>query len=306
MAETLFPPLSQAGWDNNVDIPNGLQRQDVLFSRVSPGYFQTMKTPLLAGRDFSRLDTPASPRTAIVNQAFSQKFFGDANPIGRIFHDTGKSDKTYQVIGVVKNTKYYSLRESPAPIVFVSFTQANGPQPYSTLVVRSDEEPTALISSIKSTSAAINPAIVLSFNMLKTQIREGLLRERLMAALSGFFGVLATVLAMIGLYGVISYLVVRRRSEIGLRMALGAKRSDILGMVLREAAILLGIGLAIGTGLALAAGNAAASMLFGLKPRDPLTLAAAMTAMALVAFAASLLPAQRAAAVDPMAALRQE
>jgi predicted permease len=265
-----------------------------------------MKTPLLAGRDFSRLDTPASPRTAIVNQTFTHRFFGDANPIGRTFQDAGKSDKTYEVIGVVKDTKYYSLRESPAPIVFVSFTQANGPEAHSTLVVRSNEELPALISSIKSAASGINPAMVLNFSMLKTQIREGLLRERLMATLSGFFGILATVLAMIGLYGVISYLVIKRRSEIGLRMALGANRTDILIMVLREAAILLGIGLAVGTGLALAAGNAAASMLYGLKPRDPLTLAAAIAAMALVALAASLLPAQRAATVDPMAALREE
>ena len=305
-AETLFARLSQSGWDDNVDIPNGLQRQDVLFSRVSPGYFQAMETPLLAGRDFSRSDRPASPRMAIVNRAFKQKFFGDANPIGRTFQDSGKADKTYQVIGVVNDTKYYSLRESPAPIVFVSFTQANGPEPHSTLVVRSNEEPTALISSIKSEASKINPAMVLNFSVLKTQIREGLLRERLMATLSGFFGVLAVVLAMIGLYGVISYLVIRRSSEIGLRMALGANRADILVMVLREAAILLGVGLAIGTGLALAAGNAAASMLYGLKPRDPVTLAAAIAVMALVALCASLLPAQRAASVDPMVALREE
>ena len=305
-AETIFPPLSHAGWDDNVDIPNGPQRQDVLLSRVSPGYFKTMETPMLAGRDFGRSDTPASPRMAIVNQAFRQKFFGDANPIGKTFQDSGQADKSYQVIGVVKDTKYYTLREAPAPIVFVSFTQANGPEPHSTLVVRSNEKPEALISSIKSEASKINPAMMLNFSVLKTQIKEGLLRERLMATLSGFFGILAVVLAMIGLYGVISYLVIRRSSEIGLRMALGANRADILVMVLREAAILLGFGLAIGSGLALAAGNAAASMLFGLKPRDPLTLAAAIGAMALVALGASVLPAQRAASVDPMVALREE
>jgi ABC-type antimicrobial peptide transport system permease subunit len=127
-----------------------------------------------------------------------------------------------------------------------------------------------------------------------------------MATLSGFFGALATILAMVGLYGVISYMVVRRRNEIGVRMALGASRSDILVMVLREAAILLGIGLVTGTGLALAAGTAAASMLYGLKPRDPLTLGAAITGMVIVALLASLLPAQRAATVHPMEALREE
>jgi ABC-type antimicrobial peptide transport system permease subunit len=164
----------------------------------------------------------------------------------------------------------------------------------------------SLISSIKHTANDINPSLVLTFSVLKTQIREGLLREQLMATLSGFFGALATILAMVGLYGVISYMVVRRRNEIGVRMALGASRNDILVMVLREAAILLGIGLVTGTALALAAGTAAASMLYGLKPRDPLTLGAAITGMIIVALLASLLPAQRAATVHPMEALREE
>lgn len=306
VAEVLFAPLSHGDWDNNVDIPDGPQRQDVLFNRVSPGYFETMETPLLAGRDFNRSDTPASPRKAIVNQTFARKFFAGSNPLGRTFHDAGKPDKTYEVIGLVADTKYYSLREKPDPIIFVSFTQANGPQEHSTQVIRSREEFPLLISSIKSMASQVNPAMVLNFSVLKTQIQESLLRERLMAMLSGFFGFLATILAMIGLYGVISYLVIRRRSEIGLRMALGANRTDILVMVLREATILLGIGLAIGAGLVLVTGNIAASMLYGLKPGDPFTLAAAIAAMVVVALAASLVPAQRAATVDPMAALREE
>ncbi|MGC2661272.1 MAG: ABC transporter permease [Bryobacteraceae bacterium] len=305
-AETLFPPLSHAGWDDNVDIPGGPQRQDVLFSRVTPGYFHVMETQLIAGRDFSRLDTPRSPRTAIVNQTFTHRFFGDSTPIGRTFHDSGRPDKTYRIIGIVQDKKYYSLREQPAPIVFVSFTQANGPEAHSTLVIRSNEKLSALISSITTVANEINPSMVLNFSVFETDIMEGVLRERLMATLSGFFGLLAAVLAMIGLYGVISYLVIRRRSEIGLRMALGANRTDIRVMVLREAGILLGIGLAIGTALALAAANAASSLLFGLKPKDPVTLAAAITAMTAVAFVAGWLPAERAATVDPMVALREE
>jgi predicted permease len=305
-AETLFSPLSHAGWDNNIDVPNGPQRQDVNLARVSPGYFRTMETPFVAGRDFNQTDTPVSPRVAIVNEAFAHKFMGRANPLGRIFNDTGKPDQTYQIVGLVKNTKYYHLREDPRPIVFVSFTQANGPDERSELMVRSDEPLASLISSIKRTANEMNPSLVLTFSVLKTQIREGLLREQLMATLSGFFGALATILAMVGLYGVISYMVVRRRNEIGVRMALGANRNDIVVMVLQEAAILLLIGLAIGTGLALAAGTAAASMLYGLKPGDPLTLGAAIAGMIAVAMIASLLPAQRAAAVHPMEALREE
>jgi putative ABC transport system permease protein len=305
-AETLVVPLNHSGWDNNIDIPNGPQRQDVMLSRVSPGYFRTMETPLLAGRDFNQTDTPNSPRVAIVNEAFTRKFMGGPNPLGRVFSDTGKPDQTYQVVGLVKNTKYYELREDPKPIAFVSFTQANGPEEESKLMIRSDEPLASLISSIKHTANDMSPSLVLTFSVLKTQIREGLLREQLMATLSGFFGALATILAMVGLYGVISYMVVRRRNEIGVRMALGASRNDILVMVLREAAILLGIGLVTGAGLALAAGTAAASMLYGLKPGDPLTLGAAIIGMVAVALLASLLPAQRAATVHPMEALREE
>jgi hypothetical protein len=195
---------------------------------------------------------------------------------------------------------------APARRTFVSFTQANGPQEDSQLMIRSDEPLASLISSIKHTANDINPSLVLTFSVLKTQIREGLLREQLMATLSGFFGALATILAMVGLYGVISYMVVRRRNEIGVRIALGASRNDILVMVVREAAILLGIGLVTGTALALAAGTAAASMPYGLKPRDPLTLGAAITGMIIVALLASMLPAQRAATVHPMEALRED
>jgi putative ABC transport system permease protein len=305
-AEALFAPLSHAGWDGNVDIPDGPRRQRVLLSRISPGYFKTMEMELGSGRDFSTADTPAVVTKAVVNRTFMRRFFGGKNPLGRVFYDSGKPDKPYQVIGVVNDTKYYSLREDPAPIVFVSFTQANGPEERSTLVIRSSEALPALISSVKSAASQINPAMVLDFSVFKTQIREGLLRERLLATLSGLFGVLATVLAMVGLYGVISYLVVKRRNEIGLRIALGANRVDILAMILREAATLLGTGLAIGAALAFTTRNIAASMLYGLKPTDPLTFAVAVTAMAAIALLASLLPAQRAASVDPMTALREE
>jgi putative ABC transport system permease protein len=305
-AETLVVPMNHSGWNDNVDIPDGPQRQLVAFNRVSPGYFQTMETPLLAGRDFSQIDTRKSPRVAIVSEAFARKFFGGANPVGRVFHDTGGPDKTYQIIGLVKDTKYWELREDAVAIVFVSFTQANGPEEHSTLMIRSNKALLPLISSIKRATNEMNPAMVLDFSVLKTQIREGLLRERLMATLSGFFGLLAAALAMIGLYGVISYMVIRRRNEIGVRMALGASRTDIILMILREAAILLAIGLAVGTALTLVAGSAAASMLYGLKARDPLTISLSILEMVVVALIASLLPAQRAATVHPMVALREE
>jgi putative ABC transport system permease protein len=305
-AEALVVPMNHAGWNDNIDIPDGPQRQLVAFNRISPGYFQTMQTPMLAGRDFAATDTPKSPRVAIVSEAFGRRFFGRANPLGKLFHDAGEPSTTWLIVGLVKDAKYWKMREDPEPTVFVSFTQANGPEPESTLMIRSDEPLRPLISSVKQTASEINPAMVLTFTIFKTQIREGLLREQLMAMLSGFFGALAIILAMVGLYGVISYMVVQRRNEIGVRMALGASRRDILTMTLREAAILLGIGLAVGTLLALVAGNAAAALLYGLRPRDPFTFIVAILGMTVVAFIASLLPARRAASVHPMVALRDE
>ena len=305
-AEVQMVPMSQSGWDGNIDIPGGAERQDVTLNRVSPGYFQTMETPMLAGRDFNQTDTPASPRKAIVNQTFAHKYYGGADPVGKVFHDSDTPYKTYQVVGIVKDSKFYDLREDPVPTVYVSFTQTNGPEQRSTLMIRSDESLSSLIPSINHAANQINPSIVISYTVFKTQIREGLLRDRLMATLSGFYGVLATVLAVIGLYGVISYVVIQRKNEIGVRMALGANRSDILRMVLRDAAILLAIGLATGTGMTIATGNAAASMLYGLKPRDPITLAAAIGGIVVVGLAASFVPAQRAANIHPVAALREE
>ena len=162
------------------------------------------------------------------------------------------------------------------------------------------------MTAVKKTVLDENSEISLQFQVFTTQVRESLLRERLMATLSGFFGFLAVALATVGLYGVISYMVARRRNEIGIRIALGANRGNVLSLVLREAGVLLAAGLVIGIGLALAVGRAASSMLFGLKPSDPVTIAASVAGLAVVAIAASLLPAMRAARVEPMVALREE
>jgi ABC-type antimicrobial peptide transport system permease subunit len=163
-----------------------------------------------------------------------------------------------------------------------------------------------LIPAVKRNIAEISPDIDVDFHPFKTQILEGLLQERLMATLSGFFGALAAILAVIGLYGVISYMVARRTNEIGIRMALGADGRGIVRLILREAMLLLAIGLGAGVALALVAARTASSMLFGLKPYDPATLAFAIATLALVAIAASYIPARRAAGVDPMVALREE
>ncbi len=309
-SETSIVPLSGDGWNEFVDIPSAsISRKLVYFDAASGGYFQTLQTPMLAGRDFSENDTPASPLVAIVNQQFARSFLGQANPIGMTFgvqQPGGKPDKLYRIVGLVGNTKYLDLREDLIPIIFVAEYQIADAGTDSTFLIRSNEAASALIGSLKDATAISSPAIVLNFSVLRTSILERLTRERLMATLSGFYGILATVLAIVGIYGIISYMVVRRRNEIGVRIALGADKVNILGMILGEALVLLVIGLVAGTALAAAAGNAARAMLFGLEPFDPLTLALAAGGLTIIAVAASTIPAVRAVAVDPMQVLREE
>jgi ABC-type antimicrobial peptide transport system permease subunit len=240
---------------------------------------------------------------------FARKFLDGGNPVGRslgVVQQEGRPDRVYQIVGLVKDTKYGDLREEFSPIVFLAQAQDDQPEASLQVLLRTDGPISGLVASVKQIAAETSPALVLNFRVFETTIRESLLRERLMATLSGFFGLLAALLATIGLYGVISYMVVRRRNEIGVRMALGASRRDVLALILREAGTLLGIGLALGTGLALLAGSAARALLFGLTPSDPMTMGIAVVSLASIAAAASFLPAHRAATLDPMQALRED
>jgi predicted permease len=309
-ADARIVPVSGNGWNDNVSIPgSSVQRKIANFNRVTPGYFRTLGTPLLAGRDFGDGDTTSSPPVAVVTQTFARKFLDAGNPIGRslgVAQQEGRPDRVYQIVGLVKDTKYGDLREGFSPIVFLAQAQDDRPEASLHVLLRTDGPISGLVASVKQVAAETSPALVLNFRVFETTIRESLLRERLMATLSGFFGFLAALLATIGLYGVISYMVVRRRNEIGVRMALGASRRDVLALILREAGTLLGIGLALGTGLALLAGSAARTLLFGLTPSDPMTMGIAVVSLAGIAAAASFLPAHRAATLDPMQALRED
>jgi predicted permease len=303
------------GWNEAIEIPGEDPEQAKKrriypwFDRVSAGYFRTMGTPMLAGRDFDERDTPTSPVVAIVNQEFARKFYGGQNPIGKGFRiegGPGEPQPLYQIVGLVKDSKYQSLREPFKPIAYVAASQDKEPGLGTTIIVRSTAPLGSLLAAVRRTVLEENPEISLEFRVFRAQLRNSLLRERLMATLSGFFGFLAVVLATIGLYGVMSYMVARRRGEIGIRMALGANRGDVLGLVLREAGMLLAVGLVIGTGLAIAVGRTASSMLFGLKPTDPVTIGISVGLLAVVAIIASFLPAMRAARLEPMLALREE
>ncbi|MGI9074694.1 MAG: FtsX-like permease family protein [Bryobacteraceae bacterium] len=268
-----------------------------------------MGTPLIAGRDFDGRDAPSSPEVAIVNEEFCSKFLGKANPLGkqfRVLAGPGEDQHVYQIIGLAKNSKYQSLRDEFQPLVFVAETQNKEPGLGTNIIVRSTAPVGLLMSEVRKTVLHQNAGISLQFQIFKTQIRDSLLRERLMATLSGFFGFLAAILATVGLYGVVSYMVARRRNEIGIRIALGANRTKIIHLVVKEAAILLLAGLFIGTALAVATAQTASALLYGLRPTDPASITFAISLLAIVALAASFLPALRASRVEPVVALREE
>ena len=278
--------------------------------RVSPGYFQTMKISLLAGRDFNQNDSAHSPKVAIVNQVFVKKFLSRSkNAIGQQFRldaSPGMLKPYYSVVGVVGNSVYNDLHEPFVPVVYFPRAQDEHPGVGVTFLIRSRVSTASLANSVKNAIAGVNPEIDIQFRVLRTQIRETLMQDELMATLCAFFGALAVLLAAIGLYGVISYTVAQRTNEIGVRMALGAQRSGVIWLILGEVSVLIGIGIVMGAGLTLAGAKAAGSLLFGLKAHDPLTLALAVFILTAVGLAASFVPARRASRVDPMVALRYE
>jgi putative ABC transport system permease protein len=304
-------PVSNSFWNENLEIEGYASkgRDDTLtyFNEVSEKYFETMRIDLVAGRDFAAHDTPESPKVAIVNQTFMKKFFAGQNPVGKRYRaeEGNKMGPWTEIVGVVKDSKYGSLREEILPTTFIAANQDATPMWYQ-FELRAAGHPSALINGAKAAIGDVNRDVSLRFKTLALQVDESLARERLLATLSGFFGALALALAMIGLYGVMSYNIARRRNEIGIRMALGAQQSRVLRMVLGEVAILIGLGLAIGLGAALGTTRFIASFLYGTKANDPWTLLLAAGILTLVAGLAGFLPARSASRLDPMNALREE
>jgi len=305
-----FTPLGGSTWNNMVGADNAVAEgmgNLVDFNVVSPGYFRTMETRFIAGRDFNDRDLLMSPKVAIVNQAFARRLFGNANPLGHTFHyaaDAGQVAPSYQIVGLVANTKLRQLREDFGPIAFFDTDQNEKPGTTSTFVIRMSGSPARLMNGARTAIASVNPSIGIEFKPLSAQLKESLLRESLMATLSGGFGFLAASLAALGLYGVMAYMVAKRANEIGVRIALGADRAGVIRLILREAVLLLAAGMIAGTVFALWAGKEAATLLFGLQPRDISTLAGAMLLLAIIGLLAGYFPARRAGALDPAAALR--
>jgi predicted permease len=305
---TTTVPLSGASWSHNVQV-DALEGASK-FTYASPSYFATLGIPLVSGRALTEADNANAPLVLIVNQAFVRKYFRGAQAIGRQVHvmpEPQYPERTYQVVGTVADTKYGDLRDDPPPIAYVPIDQfpvtAQGPG-LAMIIASKDRQTT--VTAVRKMLKTKYPGMILQFFDFQQGIRDNLVGDRLLAILSGFFGVLAALLVVVGLYGVLSYFLAQRRNEIGIRIALGASRGRVVSLVLRDASGMLLIGVALGAALALAAGREAGSMLFGLKARDPGTLGFAALLLAIVTLATSLIPALKAANLDPVDALRSE
>ena len=286
-------------------IPHTNGETDAQERRVSHHFFDTVGIPLVEGRDFATTDNEKTLAVTIVNQTFVREFLKDKNPIGQYFGYDTANDHRFQIVGVVKDARVNDIRESAPPMIYHSIAQ--DAIDVESLDVRTFADPSRLISQVRQAVRSVDPNLPIGgIATLAEQVSSNLAQQRLIARLTTIFGVLALGLACLGLYGVMSYTVARRTSELGIRLALGSTRWSALWVVLRESFIVIGAGILVGACLSLAGTRLVSSMLFGLSPHDPLTLAAAAMLLLLVSVASGLLPAWRAAQVDPMAALRHE
>jgi predicted permease len=279
----------------------------VAYNIVGPGFFTNAGIPLLTGREFSSRDRTGAPLVAIINQAFAREYFPGQNPLGRRFGDQGAdSAGKCEIIGVVMDARYTSLRVAPRPAVFQSLWQLAESAPF-VLHVRVTGEPGTTAARIRREIQAIDPQLVIyGIQTMTEQVNTTLRQERMFATLSALFGALALVLCCVGLYGVAAYSVRSRTNEIGIRMALGASRANVVWLVLRQTLVLVALGVAIGVPVALACTRFVKSLLFGLAPGEPSSVAIAVLTLAGVAVIAAFLPALRATRIDPLEALRYE
>ena len=301
VASASSPPLSGAFWDTDITI-EGREAGRANVNQVSAGYLTVVGTPLVAGRDFDERDTASSPRVAIVTETFAARYL-DGRPLGRTI--TMGQDDLLTVIGVVKDQKYHSVREAFSPLMFLADSQERNPGPTRRLAIRAVTPPGHLVAAVNATLSEIDPGISVRFATLRRMLDESLLRDRLMARLSAIFGIVALALAAVGLYGVVAYTVATRRSEIGVRMALGAGRGRILGMMMADTGAMLAVGLAAGAAAALAGAGLFGNLLYGIAPSDVTTLSLAGSVLAVAGLLAAALPARRAASIDPVEVLRE-
>jgi predicted permease len=306
----LITPLAGGGISQDIAV-NGRQvsQGQIHYNSVSRRYFETMGTPVLLGREFMPRDTTSAPRVAIVNQAFARLYLPAGNPLGHRLIVGATRSLDFEVVGVVRDSVYETLRAAAPPTVYCPVLQRDATFSRGFGVALEVHAAGSLAQVAESLRHSLQPKLPgspVEVRALTQQVEHALVRERLMATLATVFGVLGLLLAVVGLYGLLTYTVTRRTNEIGIRLALGAMRDEVLWMVIRNALILLGAGVVIGIPMACVASRFVSAMLFGVKGTDLLTIGAATIVLAATGLAAAFLPAWRASRVDPMVALRYE
>jgi predicted permease len=306
-----MPLLKGYAWQNAIvgkDFEGAPIEQQPVLSEIGPNYFATIGIPLISGREFTTRDE-ATDKYAVINEKFAKEYFPGRDPIGQLFglvDDMQTIIPDTQVIGVISDKKYRDLRETPPPQAYFHYITGTHFR-FMNIYLRTQGDPRLLEDAVRERMRQFDPHVpVVDLVTMDELIGQSLRTERLVASLSAVFGALATTLSVIGLYGVLAYVVMRRKSEIGIRMALGALKPDVIWLVMREVLILVAAGLLVGIPLTFALSSLVRSQLFGLDPHDPLTLTSAIVGLTFVACLAGLLPALKASRIDPLQSLRDE
>jgi predicted permease len=305
VAHATTPPLAGSTWGTiaRSRATAGEIKGEVVRNQVSEGYFAAMEMPIVAGRAFADRDTPASPKVAIVNETFARTFFPDGSPIGQRFMDGADQ---FEVIGLVRDSKQYFLREESRGITYTAASQVAAPPPTIRFVIRSRIGTAAVTEAVRRAIVDVSPSAGIRFASMADMTAQSIARERLMATISGLFGLTALALAIVGVYGVVSYTASSRQREIGIRLALGAHAADVIRTVLARMAITGGAGLAAGLVMAGSLSAIAASFLYGVEARDPRLFAVTAAVIASAALAAAAAPVRRALAIDPVQVLKEQ